>query len=408
MQIATKLGGMGLSAPEPAPLLVLSLARMHGIAQELDPEFSLLLDLPPIPDGDPGPPDPAARLLPTVRAALTAFEATVGLPTNPTSDEIAAHAALSDFQSSQSLLATHGLLSMKHLSKPQFCTHTKILSRLQAERLTDGRPKLQRRLADISTDTARRFINMVPRYGLQELFFPDEMYADVARALLGICHRKVSPFNRCKCKGKPAFDADHAHRCDLITAKSIAVRHNAIADTLQRLCVKAGLYASKEPMANHSKASAVKSSHRGDLLIDITTKTGPSPADLTHSTKIDVAVVHAECSPAQSLEQSLRYRANAKVGKYGAMSAKQGWSFVPFVLSTMGTLAPQADDLLKTIARTAFTNGYTTNSNAFYVASVLSVLSCLHRHNTRIQEQGLMNLSFPIVSHTQAPAVQTN
>ena len=146
----------------------------------------------------------------------------------------------------------------------------------------------------------------------------------------------------------------------------------------------------------------------GDLLIDITTKTGPGPADLTHSTMIDVAIVHAECFPTQTLEQTLRYRANAKVSKYGAMCARQGWTFVPFVLSTMGTLAPQADDLLKTIARTAFTNGYTTNSNAFYVASVLSVLSYLHRHNTRTQEQGLMNLSFPIVSHTQAPAVQIN
>jgi hypothetical protein len=256
---------MGLSAPAPAPLLIRSLARMHDIAQELDPALSLLLDPP---EGDPGPPDPAARLLPTVRAALTAFQATIGLPANPTPDEIAAHAALSDFQSSQPLLATHGLLSSKHLSKPQFCTLTQILSSLHAERLTDGRPKLQRRLADIKTDTARRFINMVPRYGLQELFFPDDMYADVARALLGICHRKVSPFNKCKCK--KSFDADHAHRCDLNTSKSVGTRHHAIAATVQRLCIKAGLYASKEPMANHSKSASAskKSSHCGDVLTD--------------------------------------------------------------------------------------------------------------------------------------------
>ena len=123
---------------------------------------------------------------------------------------------------------------------------------------------------------------------------------------------------------------------------------------------------------------------------------------------IDVAVVHAECFPEQTLEQSLRYRANAKTSKYSAMCAKQNWSFVPFVLSSMGTLAPQADDFLRRIARVAFTNGYTTNTKAFYTTSILSVLSCLHRHNTRVQEQGLMHLQSPIGSYSQEPVMQVN
>ena len=179
---------------------------------------------------------------------------------------------------------------------------------------------------------------------------------------------------------------------------------------MQRLCIKAGLYASKEPMANHSKAASAskKSSHRGDVLIDMTTKTGPLPTDVTHTTMIDVSVVHAECSPLQTLEQSLRYRANSKTSKYGAMCTTQNWSFLPFVLSTMGTLAPQADEFLRTIARVAYTNGYTTNSKAFYTTSILSVLSCLHRHNTRVQEQGLMHLQSPIGSYSQEPVMQVN
>ena len=74
----------------------------------------------------------------------------------------------------------------------------------------------------------------------------------------------------------------------------------------------------------------------------------------------------------------------------------------------MGTLAPQADELLRAIAREALKNGYTTNSTAFYTKAVLSVLSCLHRHNTRIQEQGLMNLSSPIGTFSKQSAELLN
>ena len=45
-------------------------------------------------------------------------------------------------------------------------------------------------------------------------------------------------------------------------------------------------------------------------------------------------------------------------------------------------------DYLRTIARVAYTNGYTTNSKAFYT---MPVLLCLHRHNLFVQDQGLLN-----------------
>ena len=78
---------------------------------------------------------------------------------------------------------------------------------------------------------------------------------------------------------------------------------------------------------------------------------------------------------------------------------------MPFAVSTLGTIAPQALTLLQQIASRAFDYGYTSDSATFFCVSILSILSCLHRFNTRVQNQGVANLIDPIACFQPAAAI---
>ena len=80
-------------------------------------------------------------------------------------------------------------------------------------------------------------------------------------------------------------------------------------------------------------------------------------------------------------------------------------TFTPFVVSTLGSFAPQALLLLQKIASRAFDYGYTSDSASFFRVSILSILSCIHRFNTRVQNEGVFILVVPIACFMPAAAI---
>jgi hypothetical protein len=423
LSIPTRAGGYGISPPSSAVLFFRSVARMHQILATLQPGYSLILPPPPPippPPLPPPPPDGAAdapapplaladtadvaalapRLTPTVRTALLEFRKVIEQSRSAAAGgtELALFATLAHFQHYAGALSSKGLLTTT-LQPPGFHIMTKLLRKQETERLIAGRPRLLRRLIELSSDSARRFIPMLPRYGLPELFFPDAMYGDISRALLGIRHRNV-PFDR-KCKCTMLYDADHAHSCANVKSLAVADRHHALVHTLQRICNRAGIITTVEPKANH-RLGPDASSKRGDLLLSYASKGAPKAAIM-----VDIAVLHGDCpshklKPIQTL---LATRENEKVAKYQDAVEQELVTFVPFVVSTLGSIAPQALLLLQKIASRAFDYGYTTDSASFFRVSVLSILSCIHRFNTRVQNQGISNLVDPIACFMPAAAI---
>ena len=388
LQISKFDGGYGISSPDPALLSFRSMSRAHSVILRFQPDLSLLDPLPlqPLPPPEPlsqqlpAPDDFTLRLAPNVRTALHEFRQLIRQPRDPTENESALISQLSSLQNFMPAFSK-GFLAL-HLPVSTFRTLTHLLCKLDTQRLSENRDKLQRRLSDLRSDTARRFLSMLPHHGIPELRFSDSRYNDVMRALLSIRHRDI-PFDR-KCVCNAIYDSDHAHRCKQNIAKSVAARHHAITHTLQRICNKAGIMTTVEPRANHFGLSQ----HRGDILMDLERKVGNA---FVSETMVDVAFVHAECY-STSVAKSLAYREKQKTTKYQAMSVAQQRSFVPFVLSTFGTISPSSNQLLISISKRAFDFGYTTDATLFYRLSVLSVLSCLHRFNIGIQESALRNL----------------
>jgi hypothetical protein len=416
LSIPTRAGGYGISPPNSAVLFFRSVARMHQIVGTLQPGFSLILpppppQPPPPPPLPPPPPDGAAaapvpppaladavdvaallpRLTPTVRSALLEFRKVIELSRIAAAGvtELSLFATLAHFQHYAGALTSKGLLTTT-LQSPSFHIITKLLGKQETECLIAGRPRLLRRLIELSSDSARRFIPMLPRYGLPELFFPDGMYGDICRALLGIRHRNV-PFDR-PCKCLQLYTADHAHSCANVKSLAVADRHHALVHTLQRISNRAGIITTVEPKANH-RLGPDSSSHRGDLLLSFTSKGAPKAAIM-----VDMAVLHGDCPSHQQkpIQNLLATRENEKVAKYKDVVNQDLVTFVPFVVSTLGSIAPQALLLLQKIASRAFDYGYTSDSASFFRVSVLSILSCVHRFNTRVQNQGVFNLVDPI------------
>jgi len=386
MSISCIDGGFGINPVDPSVFYAASVGRA---CSALPSNVSLLLTHPPPPLAGPAlPPLPApaqddpdmvvlhsqqlaqsSLLTPTVAAALAELSTAITLPAAPSNAEAALFTSLPHLQV---LALDNGRMPCITLTSLRVAT-TLLRKQDTAQRIA-GQLPLARRLRDLATDTARRFLSMLPINGLQHVFFSDSTYGDVMRSILSITLRVVPADHRCAKPCNAVFDANHAHRC--AHGNAVMTRHNNINNELIRICNNAGITTEPE------KKAGPASSKRGDALLHFYDRQG-------QRILTDVSVAHAECYPMLSLDVVLSEREKIKSKKYALVSQQQGRKFIPFVLSSMGTLAPQATELLKLISRRALDYGYTTDSSLFFRQSLISILVTLHRGNLIVQHHGL-------------------
>ena len=390
--IARKDGGFGIGAPHAPLLYYRSVARSHALlppnASQLvyaPPSLDAIHNLPPLPAFPPPHAAPDAQqvanpqlrasfLTPTVRHALSSLINSVRQPKDPPTE------AEAKLLASLPALPLQALANgrLPPLTQPTLRTATTLLRKLDTERRSAGDQRLQRRLLQMSDQTAKRFIGIIPVTGEMRLISSDKHYGDTMRFILDTPHRRI-PFDyQCMC-GRPPYDNDHPHRCKMCTAVSVANRHHLITRALVDIASRAGITAEPEKRADHFGASQ----KRGDAYLAFNN---------SHNGKnvlVDVAVVHVECYPNLTIDKALAQREAVKDSKYTALCVEQNREFTPLVVSSRGVLAPKALQLLKSISTRAHDFGYTTSAAHFYRNSVLSILSALHQGNLFVLNQGV-------------------
>ena len=186
----------------------------------------------------------------------------------------------------------------------------------------------------------------------------------------------------CICSTRQRHDPDHPHLCVKTRACSVAARHHAVAKALAEAASNAGVTYTLE-----SRIDPLHNQRRDDVNITLDNVTGTN-------FMIDVSIVHDTKQLAKTIEQGIVYRENAKISEYGKLSeeAKENRVFVPFILSSMGTVGTHADLLLQKLSDRAVEHGYAKNSGLFYQQKLALILVALHRGNAHIQNQGVANL----------------
>ena len=367
LALRRSLGGFGFSTPIQQPaLFVTALAR----AMKLSPDISKWFC---------GTPSTAGwnallpHLIPCVRIGVDildtiskiAHEAR-GNKANTTVER------LDKFKFDETLLS-QGVLPLIDEKLPKF--HHTNMGTLQVKKIATLDSKLARRIGDISSDSARRFLFEPRATGYMSFKVDDRLFGKIVRAFCGIPHIDLPHDFRCgpPCNAMP--DADHAHACFQEKKVSVTERHDAVTSMLKNITHSAGGQTLSEPRMRDAAGLGGK---RGDLAITFDGKT----------TIIDTSIVHVPLTKS-SAKDAIKQREQKKRQDYEKLAQVQGVDFVPFVFSSLGSMGNDAEKLLKHISEKAVHFGASTNSSLFFRRSLLSLLMTIHRSNVIIQEKGV-------------------
>jgi len=238
---------------------------------------------------------------------------------------------------------------------------------------------LLQRVQDCGSASAALFLRSVPGDGgpfAGALSVDEQRYPLIVRSLLGIVHKDLPGDYRCGYCGAD-FDPHHSQSCKKIIKRSINSRHDQLVYVLESIVRAAGCHAQHEPKV------LAHAGDRGDVLIHFVDGS---------KIMVDVSVAHVACktNAGKSVADVLTARETLKYSKY-AHKVPRDTSFCPFVFSSLGTIAPKADSLLRKLAQSAVENDFSIDSRLFYRHSLLRILFSLHRSNIIIQDEGVRN-----------------
>ena len=182
----------------------------------------------------------------------------------------------------------------------------------------------------------------------------------------------------------PRGDPDHPMSCKT-SAGERNVRHNQVANTVRRICHRAGIATSSEPPLRHLRRNTAphqrdRDGDRGDILII-----------LPRATVTDIAVVHPAAPSHRAVAAvtpgaTARAKDTDKIRHY-RRNDNNAYDFIPFTVESFGRLSPKAMELLNTLA-TAAAGASDVEKGDFVTNALREISVALCRGNARVYRHG--------------------
>ena len=382
LSISRALGGFGLNVARSHTLFLASISRVHRQFPQSENINWSLAPYQPLSDADF-----ESFLLPSVCAALQCAKF-IGDTCEAT--RVALNEIRSQLSQPTTLLQTGCLPS---IAQPHVVSalYNGFMDAKRYDSTTKDCPQLLQRLMDLKSDHAQGFLRMVPVQASSGRFLPlaDRFCTVIFKGILGVSSDHLHPDAKCICGGR--LDVNHAHRCVLNKRKAVTTRHDAIVKSLGEAAEAAGCSVVFE---TRNKIN----DQRPDCTLTLNDKSGTI-------IDVDVSVVHAACDPTRDIQSQLKTREQQKMNKYSSTSTACGHEFVPFALTSMGTLGPKAEELLRRIAKHSVIAVFQRNLGVFEREVSLRLMAALHRGNYVVQTHGMIlasaDANIPILNYAQ-------
>ena len=203
---------------------------------------------------------------------------------------------------------------------------------------------------------------------------PDSLFRMACRFRLGIPPDSLP--SRCIC-GASLARFDHFMSCDRLRRRAVTTRHDSIVLFLHRLCLSGGLVAEHEPRLDGVDRS------RPDLAMFLDNQLVFTDVTVCHPTAPSLLAYARRPLGAAQLRVGLKHR------RYDEICAKDGGSFVPFVLETSGALHRVSRELVRRIAGKLEVSGLASDHRALSAHILRCISFLLHRGNARVILQDL-------------------
>ena len=234
--------------------------------------------------------------------------------------------------------------------------------------------KLLTRLNDLSSDTAIRYTTqLIP--SSSALLLSNKSFIDYQQHILGVHSTPLPPSLCPNCH--ESNHPDHNQYCILSRKTSCNSRHDDISTTIANIAREIGVFASITKRKNYNESRL-----RTD--VEFRFKDGRSPVST------DVSVIHTT-SPSYintSIPLQLQNRFATKNKTYKSREASFNRNFIPFVITSFGTLHKSSFELLHLLGKIAVDNRLFSSSDAFVNSATARIITTLHQGN------GLINNGF--------------
>ena len=253
-------------------------------------------------------------------------------------------------------------------------THALQDKRHQSLASSSANKKLLTRLNDLSSDTAIRYTTqLIP--SSSALLLSNKSFIDYQQHILGV-HSSPLPSSLCP-NCHESYQHDHNQYCILSRKTSCNSRHDDISTTIANIAREIGVYASITKRRNYNESRL-----RTD--VEFRFKDGRSPVST------DISVIHTT-SPSYiqtSIPLQLQNRFTIKNKTYKSREASFNRNFIPFIITSFGTIHKSSLDLLHLLGKIAVQNRLFSSSEAFVNSATARILTTLHQGN------GLINNGF--------------
>ena len=187
------------------------------------------------------------------------------------------------------------------------------------------------------------------------LTLPNAAFVSGMRHRLGLSHMPANARGvRCSCKMPiEPDDTNHAMTCQHLGGM-MTLRHDILKETVRRICQRAGVASSAEPMTRRLQAAAPASQRdesRGDILMVM-----PDALQVVDISVIHPAAISHRDTAAAAAGNAAAKRDREKRHRY-QLADPTGYAFTPFSVESFGRLGKPAMAMLKQLADNAGSAG---------------------------------------------------
>lgn len=209
------------------------------------------------------------------------------------------------------------------------------------------------RLLSVECRAAAIWLDTLPI--VPALTLPNAAFVSGMRHRLGVSHMPANARGvRCSCKMRiEPDDTNHAMTCQNLSGM-MTVRHEILKESVRRICQRAGVASSSEPMTRRLHAVAPASQRdesRGDILMVM-----PDALQV-----VDISVIHPAASSHRDTAAAAAGNAAAKRDREKRqryqLADPTGYAFTPFSVESYGRLGKPAMAILKQLADNAGSAG---------------------------------------------------